>query len=178
MLKLLTHWNTLLSTECLVLRLEDRYIFPIFKNGSTSLHHDSDEILTNDEISGCNLIHILLRDPRERFQAGINKYAMLNNTTVKNVIQQVKKNELSDRHFMPQWVWLLHLYKYYHGNVQLDSFKNIANYCKNHKGKTVSYTQETGVLADYIDYDYQLISHIGKTLPLKKLIEGCNHALS
>jgi len=69
---MLTHWNKLLTTACTVIDIGVNTIYPIFKNGSSSLMAVADKTYVNKQIANCNNIIILLRDPEERFVSGIN----------------------------------------------------------------------------------------------------------
>ena len=79
----LNHWNTLLNTECKVYRIGKNYVYPIFKNATTSLYQVHDEVLHNQEIAQCNNIHVLIRDPADRFVSGINTYIKKNSQSKK-----------------------------------------------------------------------------------------------
>jgi len=69
---MLKHWNELLTTDCIVINVGPHTIYPIFKNGSSSLMAVADKTYVNKQIANCNNIIILLRDPEERFVSGIN----------------------------------------------------------------------------------------------------------
>ena len=57
---MLTHWNKLLNTDCTVIDIGPHTIYPIFKNGSSSLMSIADKTYTNKQIANCNNINILL----------------------------------------------------------------------------------------------------------------------
>ena len=98
---MLTHWNKLINTDSKDVRLVESYIYPIFRNASSSLFESADQTFTNKEIKECKDVIIFLRDPEHRFISGINEYCLQNNLIVEDTWQQVWKGDLIDRHFAP-----------------------------------------------------------------------------
>ena len=131
---MLTHWNKILNTDCTVIKLHEQYIYPIFKNGSSKMFlrkrgkfFDNTDVLLNDEIGQVKELLVILRDPEERFITGVNKVAELENITIEDVMHRIKYCELIDRHFMPQFIWLLHLSKYFKGTVRIRPMSELDN---------------------------------------------------
>lgn len=174
---MLTHWNKTLNTDCKVIEIKNHCVYPIYRNGSSSLYKVAETTFTNNQISKCKLIHILLRDPEYRFTSGLNEYCRQNNLNVKQGYELVANGELIDRHFVPQWLWLLHLYKYYKGNVLLLPFENIKSYCDIHIHPTQK-NESIPLLNNFIDIDKQLMKHIGEEISLEILIKKYKNVLS
>ena len=135
---MLTQWNKILNTDCTVIKLQEQYIYPIFKNGSTKMFlrkrgkyigkiYDNTDVLLNDEIGQVKELLVILRDPEDRFITGVNKVAELENITIEDVMHRIKYCELIDRHFMPQFIWLLHLSKYFKGTVRIRPMSELDN---------------------------------------------------
>ena len=126
-------WNKLdkfVTADCDVIELkEDFYVYPIFKNASSSMYKEQQEkdlrIYKNRGINKLKLIHVYLRDPHQRLTSGIRTYLEKNPNT--DALDQISNNQLLDRHFMPQYFWLLHLLKYYKGDVVLRPFKKLTS---------------------------------------------------
>ena len=175
---MLTHWNKLLNTDCTVIDIGPHTIYPIFKNGSSSLMSIADKTYTNKQIANCNNINILLRDPEERFVSGINEYCKQNNLDVKDTWELVYDDKIINRHFAPQWLWLFHLYKFYRGKVILKPFETINDYCKVHKNKEEKQT-DVALIKQFVEADYELIeNHLNEPILLEKLIRKYKNVLS
>lgn len=174
---MLTNWNRLLNTDCLVVNIKGVNIYPIFRNGSISLKSACDKVFTNNEISACDGIDILIRNPRDRFVSGINEYCRKNRIDVTEARQLAFEGRLVDRHFAPQYVWLLHLFRYYKGEVNIKPFSEIKNYCSKHRNYSEGNT-DVPVVKRFVDVDYKLLNFVGKTVNLEKLITDCKDALS
>ena len=175
---MLTHWNKLLTTDCTVIDIGPHTIYPIFKNGSSSLMSIADKTYTNKQIANCNNINILLRDPEERFVSGINEYCKQNNLDVKDTWELVYDDKIINRHFAPQWLWLFHLYKFYRGKVILKPFETINDYCKVHKNKEEKQT-DVALIKQFVEVDYELIeNHLNEPILLEKLIKKYKNVLS
>ena len=116
--------------RCEVIEIEasQRYIYPIFKNGSSSLlehaRQQNYKILINEQIKKINDIDIILRDPLARFISGINTY--VSNTKRNNpqldvdtIIYFAETYLFLDRHYAPQFSWLVNLTRYAGKNTKL-----------------------------------------------------------
>ena len=175
---MLKHWNKLLNTDCIVIDIGPHTVYPIFKNGSSSLMSVADKTYTNKQIANCNNINILLRDPEKRFVSGINEYCKQNNLDVKDTWELVYDDKIINRHFAPQWLWLFHLYKFYRGKVILKPFETINDYCKVHKNKKEKQT-DVALIKQFVEVDYELIeNHLNKPILLEKLIRKYKNVLS
>ena len=175
---MLTHWNKLLTTACTVIDIGVNTIYPIFKNGSSSLMAVADKTYVNKQIANCNNIIILLRDPEERFVSGINEYCKQNNLDVRDTWELVYDDKIINRHFAPQWLWLFHLYKFYRGKVILKPFETINDYCKVHKHKEKKKT-DVALIKQFVEVDYELIeNHLNEPILLEKLIRKYKNVLS
>jgi len=106
-----------------------RYVYPIFKNGRSSLYITAEKnnwrIRLNDQIKKINSIDIILRDPQERLISGINTFIQQtlrdNPGLDKNTVQWFAQNYLYlNRHYSSQFVWLVNLARYLDLNAKLN----------------------------------------------------------
>ena len=98
-----------------------RYFYPIFKNGSSSIMMTAQEkgwkVLVNEQIRRATNIEIVLRDPDARMRSGINTFVQqikIDHPELdKNTILWFAKNYLFlNRHYCPQFLWLVNLARY------------------------------------------------------------------
>jgi len=175
---MLRYWNNLINTECRVALFPDHAIYPIFKNGSSSIFSAAHQVLVDDRIKDhAKDIHVFLRDPKQRFVSGVNEYSKQNNLPVMTTYQRILDEALIDRHFAPQWIWLFHLFKYHKGSVTLRPFSELGQVCRQNTNKS-QYKVQIQVPEEYVKIDMQLIGHVGQTLPLERLVREYKHVLS
>ena len=175
---MLKHKDKLLNTDCVVVSVGPHTIYPIFRVGSTTLKIAADRKYTNEEITNCDHIDILLRDPGDRFISGLNKYCNQHGVNVHETRQLIEQGKLNDRHFAPQYMWLLHLYKFYKGSVTLRPFEYIKKITDLHWHKDKNEKTNVPLVRSFVEVDYKLISHINETTQLGDLIKEYRHVLS
>ena len=172
------HWGQLINTDCKVIKINDSWIYPIFRNGSTSLCDVKDRLCINEEIKECDNIQVLIRDPKVRFISGVNQYCRLNKVEVQQTWSEIAQNILIDRHFAPQAMWLLHLYKFYKGKVTLRPFSDIGAFTQRHTQVFPTEKIQVDILDQFVNVDYTLLRLFGRAVDLKDIVEETADALS
>ena len=175
---MLTHWNKLLNTNCNVFELGSNYVYPIMRNASSSLRSIVGKKYTNEEIKECKDIVVFIREPGERFVSGINEYCRQNNADLSHIYQLVEQGKFIDRHFSPQWIWLLHLNKFYKSNIILKSIEDVGMYCKVHVHPSKGNDTNVVPLANCVNQDKELYKHVGQTVDISTMVRKCKNVLS
>jgi hypothetical protein len=120
--------DILFPNKCEVIQMPGSYVYPIFKNGSSSLlahaKVNSCKIVFNEQIKKIEIIDVILRDPLDRFISGMNTFVV--NTKVEhtnldtNTIIYFAENYLFlNRHYAPQISWLINLSRYVNKETKL-----------------------------------------------------------
>jgi hypothetical protein len=175
---MLKDWNNLINTDCVVVDIGEVTVYPIFRNGSTSLFRACDRRHINDQIKDCENIEILIRNPDDRFISGINMYSEQNDLSVEETWSKARQGTLVDRHFCPQYIWLLHLYKFYRGTVTLRKFEHIKALTSIHRKKSKTKKKQVPILKNFVAVDHELMGSIDRPTNLKNLLERYKHVLS
>lgn len=174
---MLTHWNKLFNTDCIVIDTGSHTVYPIYRVGYTSLMSDADRTYTNKQISKCEHINIVIRNPNDRFVSGINEYCNQNRLDIKKTWELIKQEKLIDRHFAPQYIWLVHLYKFYKGRVTLKPFEYISEITQQHLRANES-RQHVEPIERFINVDLALMKDLHKTVLLGDMIRKHKNVLS
>ena len=129
----LMYWSKLLNTTCEAIRVEPYgfVTYPIYKNGRTSLWEyatdNNCKTFINEELKTLDHIIVYLRNPLERFISGVHTYLEFENlgSQEDTILKQIEEMTICDRHFVPQFIWLIHLSKYFKGTVRIDSVSEL-----------------------------------------------------
>jgi hypothetical protein len=186
--------KTIFPDSCEVLEIvpSQHYVFPIFKCGKSSLYESIPStdwsILHNEEISKITTgITVFLREPKNRFISGVNTYLQ---QTIKEyptldentILWFVDNYMFLNRHYCPQFFWLLNLARYSNPNVLI----RLEHYCD--ISKLTNHWSDAGItrptteflkkieqfnwkqLELYLYLDQILFDRIGQELTLKDLM--------
>ena len=181
-----------LTTDCEVIKFNnEQYFYPIFKNGRSSLTMyagtNNLPLLKNKEISNLKKITVFLRSPEERFVSGVYTFFYFTNNRLidENILKKIESFDIIDRHFIPQYLWLLHLHKYFKGIIEFETVSELYNLIPNRDGpwtnnptpwKTITQEEKNKILSikhkKYIDVDEKIIKkYMNRSVELEKLIK-------
>ena len=129
---MLSHLDRILFPDrCEVLEVipSQRYVYVIFKNGHSSFFSASIknkwQVHINQQIQKIKSIDVIIRNPQDRLVSGINtfiQHAVKDNPTLDlPTVQWFAQNYLHlDRHYCPQFSWLLNLARYLDADTTLN----------------------------------------------------------
>lgn len=164
-----------------MVRVGDENVYPIFRVGSTSLFDSCTERHTNQQIKELDNITVLLRDPEERFVSGLNKYCWQHDLDVHQTWELVKGGSLVDRHFAPQYLWLMHLSVFHKGKVKIKPFSYINALTDQHfisAGDRGRVKTQVPVIEKFVEVDKQLLGYMDQEVSLQHIIKEHRNALS
>lgn len=107
--------------EVIEIKPSQRYIYPIFKNGRSSLfeeaHQQKYKILFNEQLKRIDSIDVILRNPEERFISGVNTFIWnliteRPNFSKDTILYFVENYLFLNRHYAPQLSWMINLFRY------------------------------------------------------------------
>ena len=167
--------NDILNTDCEVIRMGEDWIYPIFKNGWNGFRRAKEESKFNEQSKDVDNLKVYRRHPVSRFVSGVNKYAQLNDLEPEAVVDMIQTEGLTNRHWIPQWYWLLHLSKYYKKEIELLPMSAIPH---NRKKETPN-KKQIRVLEDHIAVDLYIMNNwLGTKVNLETVIKESRHVLS
>jgi len=173
---MLSQWNKLLTGDCVVVDVGPHTIYPIFRVAYSTLLSVCDKKYTNEEIQNCDHVDVLIREPEERFVSGVNEYCLQHDLDIQHTWQLINSGKLHDRHFTPQYIWLMHLYRFYKGPITIRPFDHISNITDAHLHSSVSKT-DVPVCEPFVAVDRHLTKLYNKTVNIEYLIKRYRHVL-
>ena len=107
-------------------------------------------------------------------------------------LKKIDNHEIVDRHFLPQSFWLLHLYKFYKGDVVLKDIKEAYDLVPLREGpwtgNPVTWFPLSAQLEDqiktidykkFVDVDYNILNkHMNRKTKLSNVVKKIKNALS
>jgi len=129
---MLSHLDRILFPDrCEVIEIvpSQRYVYPIFKNGSSSIHRAAKQngwrVRFNEQLTHINSIDVIVRDPKTRLASGINSYIQIilrdNPTLDPATVEWFALNYLYlNSHYAPQFMWLANLARFVKLDTQLN----------------------------------------------------------
>jgi hypothetical protein len=191
---MLSHLDSIIFPDrCEVIEVipSQRYVYPIFKNGRSSFYAYASKhkcrIVLNNQIKKLSSIDVVLRDPQERLESGINTFIQMtlrdHPTLDKNTISWFAQNYLFlNRHYAPQFLWIVNLARYLNPETKLNflSMDQLTSITDIHDTPTGISPISDELLAQlknipnnemYHRIDQVLMSYIGESVRFDQLIE-------
>jgi hypothetical protein len=168
----------LFPDECEVLEMGfGNFVYPIFKNGSSSLRAENPVIITNKKIRAIANITVYLREPFERYVSGVQTYLRHNpHLDRATALTMIDEYLFLNRHFALQFHWLMNLKRYYDGWLTFKSLEELGNITENtwnalERDQTLlEYFQPNIKLQFYLELDKFLLKYVGQTVKFSHIL--------
>jgi hypothetical protein len=192
--------NILFPNSCEVISLASQhFVYPIMKNGSSSFYYQMQQglkpewkILRNQEVKCIEApLIVFLRNPKKRFISGVNTYLQhLDRDGLKldrnTVLWFIDNYLFLNRHYYPQFFWLVNLANHAGVDVRLDlkSMSDISVYTDlNFRADVTPPTMEFlksiehfnwSKLELYFYLDQLLVDMVGQCLTFQEILIALN----
>lgn len=175
--------NIIFPDRCDVLEIvpSQRYVYPIYKNGSSSLYNSGFRRLEHDELKDIPVIDIYVRNPYDRFTTGVNTFLHHNNDLDRTTAIHFINNYLFlNRHFCPQFHWLVNLQRFTKAKIRINSIDSLSDITalKVNQNKDTLFNEwpNTEKLHFYLSIDKVLTEDLlGQTVPFKLIVQTIKH---
>jgi hypothetical protein len=195
---MLSHLDRVVFADrCEVIEIipSQRYVYPIFKNGHSSLLSsrikNNRRILINQQIYKLDSIDVIIRNPSDRLISGINtfiQHTMRDHPTLdQSTVKWFALNYLHlDRHYCPQFSWLLNLARYLSADTRLNflSMNDIDSVADGLDLKPDGVIEPTAELINEINFiknnemfqriDMAIFNCIGQSMTFQQLLQHIN----
>jgi hypothetical protein len=171
--------NIIFPDRCEVLEISpQRFVYPIYKNGSSSLYNSGFRILDPEELSNLDKVEIFVRDPFDRFQSGITTWIQHNSPAYdRATLLWVASNHLFlNRHFCPQFHWLVNLRRFTSARIKINPISQLSRITTLHENATENKIQSGELFSSkaqfYLQIDKVLTETlIGQTVEFAEIIQ-------
>ena len=104
----------LFPDDVLVIELtKDRYVYPIYKNASSSLFETAKNTLSTDSIKKLKYVEVFVREPFERYVSGVQTYLRHNpHLDRATALSMIDEYLFLNRHFALQFHWIMNLIRF------------------------------------------------------------------
>lgn len=184
--------NIIFPDRCDILEIvpSQRYVYPIYKNASTSLYNSGFRLLEDDEIKNLKVVDIFVRDPYQRYISGIDTFLRHNkNLDVHTALHFVTNYLFLNNHFCPQFHWLVNLQRFTTAKIRINSITEIENvtnvkinpidwFPTDHPNQDLikQSVKHLEKIHFYLSIDKVLTENlIGKTVPFKVILKTLQH---
>lgn len=167
--------------RCDVLEIvpSQRYVYPIFKNGSSSLKDSGYRVLQQSELIALTNIEVYVRNPVDRFVSGAQTYLeKLNpNLDKTTAIYFLQEYLFLNRHCCPQFHWLLNLQRYTNASItirpidQLHELTNLTTNVSAKNNELIEIFKQNNKIQFYLQIDKVLTEDLlNQTVSFKDIV--------
>jgi len=169
----------LFPDQCQILEVgPDRYVYPIFKNGSSSLLAANPRALNYFEMRELRTVEVFLREPFERYISGVQTYLRQNpHLDRATALTMIDEYLFLNSHFSLQFHWIVNLQKFTDAWMYFRPIEELHTATEH----TWNVLARDEVLVDYFGNNQKLKYYLqldkilyedfmGKTVPLQQII--------
>jgi len=175
--------NIIFPDRCDVLEIvpSQRYVYPIYKNGSSSLYESGFRLMDHDELRNIPVVDIYVRDPYDRFVTGVNTFLQHNNNLDRATVLHFINNYLFlNRHFCPQFHWLVNLQRFTDAKIRINPISALSDITSlkvnQSQDPMLDEALSTEKLHFYLSIDKVLTEDLlGKTVSFKLIVQTIKH---
>ena len=170
--------------------IKEKHIYPIFKNGLSSVTKYAIDRgirpLINGQLRKLDHVTVYLRDPAQRFISGVHSFIEFEkrktNIDYNTVVHLVGSHGLTNEHFEPQYNWIKRLASFFKADLELLSTDELMKLIDNRDEPEIpNITKEQRKVIGQIQPDHradrELLQYVGRTIPIQTIIERINNVL-
>jgi hypothetical protein len=175
--------NIIFPDRCDVLEIvpSQRYVYPIYKNGSSSLYNSGFRLVDHDELPNVPVVDIYVRNPYDRFVTGVNTFLQHNTDLDRATVLHFVNNYLFlNRHFCPQFHWIVNLQRFTRAKIKINSMDALSDITSlkfnQSQDPLLDEVLSTEKLQFYLSIDKVLTEDLlGKTVSFKLIVQTIRH---
>lgn len=131
----------LFPNDCQVLEIVpgSQYVYPILKNGSSSLRLCRNYRLINkQELNSLKEIDVYVRDPHQRFLSGVQTFIqnLGSQADKKTALYFIEKYLYLNLHYCPQVYWLINLSRFTDAKFRIKDISELSKITSYHENKS------------------------------------------
>lgn len=171
----------LFPDELLVIELtKNRYVYPIYKNASSSLFETAEATLSIDRVKQLGHVEVFVREPFERYVSGVQTYLRLNPHLERaTALSMIDEYLFLNRHFTLQFHWLMNLMRFnsdlwitFRTMEELNSATDLTWNALTRDQALIDYFNDNRKLWFYLQLDKVLTEDfIGQTVKFKTILK-------
>lgn len=154
--------NIIFPDRCEVLEVApQRYVYPIYKNGYSSLSNSGFRTLTIAELHTLDTVEIFVREPIQRFFSGLRSYVEYNNHLDKDTLLFMAGHHLFiNRHLASQFHWLVNLRRFTQAKIKINHINDLHTITDLHVNQNIN----------KVHYDLQYFPKVAFYMQLDKIL--------
>ena len=177
-----------------IVKIKDQFIYPIFKNGKSSIemfaNSNNCQWLINSQCNRADCVTVFIRQPKDRFISGVHSFIEFERRKNKNLdyetmLYAIQNYGVTNEHFEPQFFWIKRLGKYYDGHLNLQDVGKLLDLIPNRdrpKIPDITLDQKNKIekieLGNFI-FDTVLVDqYLGEKIKIAELIKEIENEVS